>query len=144
MGERGPVGKRPDQRHGHRTKAEQAHDTVTPGAELVWPAAGSTWRAPARRLYEAARSSGQVAEWQQTDVEACWILCDQIARELGYRHSMSAVMLQAVTGGMNDLLMTVGSRRRAKLELARGESEQARAAQSASDELGARRKRAGA
>lgn len=112
--------KHPDRRHGHRTAAENAHDTIPAGDALAWPDPDPEWCAPAVRLYDGLRTSGQVRDFQPSDVAVSWMICDQVARHYAYPGPMGATAIMAIMSGLNDLLATAGSRRRVKLELEQG------------------------
>ena len=123
MGARGPVGKRPDLRHGHRSRAEQtAFDEVEPRS-VTWPDPDPSWHELARDWYRSLGQSAQVAEFQQSDVMTARILADHVSRELSTRGPMTGNSLAAFLSGCSALLATAGDRRRAKLELARPDSD---------------------
>lgn len=127
MGERGPMGKRSDQKHGHRSKEELAVDKAPAGDELVWYEVDSEWCEDAKRTYESFQASGVIVFWEQSDVAQLHFLCSEITRyrQLG---KFSGQGLQALLSGLTELGATEGARRRMKIELQRdtgsaGESE---------------------
>lgn len=120
MGQRGPVGKPAGQKHGHRTRAEQAHDTISAtidGDTLDWPEPGEHWHDYARDWYLALARSGQARDYTPSDVATAVVLAENLSRNLHYTGSMSGNALSAFLNGCTDLLATAGARRRVKLEL---------------------------
>lgn len=127
LGSRGPVGKRRDQVHGHRSQDELAVDKAPAGDELVWYDVDPAWCDDAKRTYESFRASGVIVFWEQSDVAQLHFLCTEITRyrQLG---KFSGQGLQAILSGLTELGATEGARRRMKIELQRdtgpqGESE---------------------
>ena len=140
MGTRGPVGKRPDRRHGHGARADAVFDEVPSGAALEWPEPGGEWHDIARRWYLALRVSGPVVDYQQSDVEHAYALADNLARHLSEPFPVPAAAMSAFQSGANDLLATVASRRRVRMEIERNPGEHERAHVAAVESLADRRK----
>lgn len=114
----GPVGKRSDQKHGHRTASELAVDKVPAGSELVWYEPNPDWDDTAARLYASVQVSGQVWFYEQSDVAVLYYLCEEMTRSRN-SDKFSGQAFQAIMSSMGDLLVTEGSRRRVKIELQR-------------------------
>lgn len=120
MGARGPVGKRSTQRHGHRTKAEQATvDTSAPGAaDVVVPEADDEWHPVARDWYLSLRKSGQQVFFQPSDWATARYVAEAMSRNLAGGR-FSAQLFAAVMAATSNLLATEGDRRRIRIELER-------------------------
>lgn len=131
--------KDPRMRHGHRTAAENAHDEVA-RHPISWPAPGEEWHAAARRWYESLAQSGQVVDYQQSDVELAWILADDLSRHLRFDgQPIGAAAVTAFLAGCRDLLATPAERRRQRLELARHGADQEKHRLAAVESISARR-----
>lgn len=119
----GPVGKRSDQKHGHRTQSELgAVDKVPSGAssvsELEWYPEDPEWHEIAKRWYASLRVSGQVVFYEQSDVSTAYYVAEAMSRSLqGAR--FSGQLFASIMSSMGDLVLTEGARRRAKIELQR-------------------------
>lgn len=74
------------------------------------------WHPIAKRLWDAAKTSGQSAYYQNTDWVMLYSLCDDLSvyKKSGNR---SSVMLAAIMSGLSNLLLTEADRRRARIEL---------------------------
>lgn len=118
MGERGPVGKRPDMKHGHRTAAELQHDEMAP-MPVTWPEPGEHWDSAAVRWYRSLEESAQSIDYQQSDVSLAWVTAENLSRYLADDKPMNGPAMTAFLAANTDLLASAGARRRAKLELAR-------------------------
>lgn len=118
MGARGPVGKRPDMRHGHRTVAENAQDEMTP-MPVTWTEPGQDWHPAMVRWYAALGQSAQSADYQQTDLDMAWTVAETVSRALNSDKPINSQIMAMFLSANTDLLATAGARRRAKLELAR-------------------------
>jgi hypothetical protein len=126
MGARGPVGKRTEERMGHRSKAERAGvgTKVTVDAPLVkQPPPDNGWHPIAHSWYTSLAASGQCRFFEPSDWTAARLLAEVMTRNLASENRFSSQLFAAVWAGMNDLLTTEGSRRRVKLELERTGSE---------------------
>lgn len=119
LGARGPVGKRSDQRHGHRSKEELAADRAPAGAELEWYPEDPEWNKVAKWFYSACRGSGMSVFWEQTDVALIYYVAESMSRNLA-AGKFNAMHYASVISSMSDLGITEGSRRRMKIELDRG------------------------
>lgn len=118
MGARGPVGKRSDQKHGHRSKAELVTDQAPGGAPVTWLAADPEWHSIARNWYESLAVSGQSVYYEASDVATAFYVAEAMSRSLqGAR--FSGQLFAAIMSSMSDLVVTEGARRRVKLELQR-------------------------
>lgn len=117
MGARGPIGKRSDQRHGHRSAAEQALTVKAEGsAQVRMPPADRTWHKIARGMYESLAKSGQAQFFEPSDWQAAR-LAAEATTQLLHAEKFSAMLLSAVNDMWARLLMTEGDRRRLKIEL---------------------------
>ncbi len=124
MGERGPVGKRSDQRHGHRTEAEKARTTrAADEFEVTVPPARETWHEVARAWYESLAESGQCHFYTNSDWwTAQW--CAELMTQALVSDKPASIAAQ-VRPLMAALLVTEGDRRRVSLELERKPVEEA-------------------
>jgi hypothetical protein len=120
MGTRGPVGKRSDQKHGHRSQEEKAeYEQVTVDAPPArMPAPDETWDPIARGWYAALDESGQSRFYQPSDWATARYIAEAMSRNLTAGR-FSGQLFAAIMSGMSDLLVTEGDRRRVKLELQR-------------------------
>lgn len=133
--------KDPRMRHGHRSKAENAHDAVPPGADLTWPEAPERWHHAARDWYLSLQVSAQVRDYQQSDVALAMILAEDLSRHLAYeRQPIGGNAMNAFLTGCSALLATAGDRRRLRMELARPDTVHEGAHLAAVESIGARRK----
>lgn len=118
----GPTAKqRPDDRLGHRTKAEQGNvTTITVPQEApppVVPAPKPGWTETAVQAWQAFVDSPARQYWESTDYVTAQFLCDLITscQTSGYR----AGQVQMVRQLMVDLLFTETARRAADLQINR-------------------------
>lgn len=119
MGERGPIPKRSDVRHGHRSKAEVGSVTSAPGAVLVsQPAADPGWHPLAGDWYRSLAESGQAVFYEPSDWQTARVWAEVLSRQLSGSR-VSAQMIAAWASGATELLTTEGARRRGRLELQR-------------------------
>lgn len=120
MGARGPIGKRSEERMGHRSKEEKAEVTKAPGALVVAvPAPDELWHPIALRWYEALAESGQSRFFEPSDWAAAQYAAEAMSRNLNAGQRFSAQLFAAIWSAMNDLLTTEGDRRRVRMELQR-------------------------
>lgn len=112
----GPVGKRSDQKHGHRTKDELAVDTAPAGGEVLWLEPDSDWHPIASNWYVQLADSGQSVYYQNSDVATAYYVAEAMSRSLKAGR-FSGQLFAAIMSSMGDLLVTEGARRRAKLEI---------------------------
>lgn len=136
MGARGPIGKRSDQRHGHRTKAEMAGTTRADGAAVVSvPEPDPEWHEVAREWYSALGQSGQSQFYEPTDWQQARVLAHILDR-LMRADRPSPELFKAWQSGAAELLTTEGARRRVRVELVRPQAEEKpRMGRSARDRL---------
>lgn len=115
----GPVPKRSDQKHGHRTRAELGEVTHAPAGEQVRPPEpDEDWHPIARDFFMSLRKSGQSAFYQASDWQVARYVAEAMSRNLS-DGKFSAMLFASVTSAMSELLVTEGDRRRVKLELER-------------------------
>lgn len=123
MGARGPVPKRVEARLGHRTVAERSV-TVAAGFEgVTQPPADDSWHVMAAEWYESLALSGQAAFYQPSDWATARVWAEILSRQLSAGR-VSAQMIAAWASGATELLTTEGARRRGRLELERGGSDE--------------------
>lgn len=115
----GPIGKRSDQKHGHRD--HNAGVLKAPAGPRVDPGEpDDCWADIAKSMWNAMKISGQSEFYEATDWEYARFVCECMSRNLQQGRSMSAVLMANVLSGLGDLLVTEGNRRRVKMELQRG------------------------
>jgi hypothetical protein len=138
MGARGPVGKRSDQRHGHRSKAETDTIDKIPAAPVkaAAPEAEENWHPLARRWYESLAASGQAVYYEPSDWATAVLIAESISRDLKPQFvgvseegapiietiPMKGASLAAYLRAMSALVVTEGDRRRSGIELQRGKA----------------------
>jgi hypothetical protein len=123
MGARGPIGKRSEERMGHRSKEEK--DSVTkapsgapddlpdlPDADPLWHPIASDW-------YLSLRESGQAAFYQPSDWAVARYAADLMSKVLLSERGPNGQLVAALNSVMSSLLTTEGDRRRARMELER-------------------------
>lgn len=120
MGARGPVGKRSDQRHGHRTQAEKDAVTKVPIASPPVPALepDEAWHPIAQDWFRSLGESGQRVFYEASDWQVARYVAEAMSRNLNTGR-FSAQLFAAVMSGMSSLLTTEGDRRRLRIELER-------------------------
>lgn len=119
MGTRGPIPKPVDKRLGHRSKAEKEAVTraASGSSEVLEPLpASEDWHPIARHLYDSLAKSGQVEFYEYSDWAYAFYVTEMASRSL-FSPVVNAQLVATVTSSLNDLLVSVGSRRRAALEL---------------------------
>lgn len=136
----GPVPKKSNQKHGHRTKAERdakAPTKVVDPHEVVIPDPDPDWHPVATRWFESLARSGQSNFYTNSDWGTAFLLAESISRELkpqvvGNTEAgepvwaslpPKAASVAAWLKGMTALLATEGDRRRAAVELDRPQSQ---------------------
>lgn len=121
MGTRGPIPKRSDQRHGHRSKAHDASIRRIPVDATNAPSGpdlGLTEPHPlASDWYESLRRSGQAVFFQPSDWQTARVWAEFLSRVLHQGDRPSAVLIAAWSAGATELLTTEGARRRVQVEL---------------------------
>lgn len=137
MGSRGPVPKRSDQRR-RANKPATPSGTISkaPAAVVVEaPKTDDEWHPIARRWFDSLRESGQSRFYEPSDWATAYLIAESISRDLrpqvvGVTERGEAVVetiplkgasLSAYLKAFGNLLTTEGDRRRASVELQRGE-----------------------
>lgn len=120
MGERGPVPKRSNQKHGHRSQEEKAgYDKVridAPRVPTQEPA--PEWHQVAKDWFTSLGESGQSRFYEPSDWATARYVAEAMSRNLNAGR-FSGQLFAAIMSGMSNLLVTEGDRRRVKLELER-------------------------
>lgn len=120
MGARGPVPKRSNQKHGHRSQEEKAeYDKVAidaPPVQAQEPDA--TWHQVAKDWFTSLGESGQSRFYEPSDWATARYVAEAMSRNLKAGR-FSGQLFAAIMSGMSSLLVTEGDRRRVKLELER-------------------------
>lgn len=119
MGVRGPVPKRSDKRHGHRSLADRevTRSIVATPPPLV-PVGDADWHPIAARWFASLADSGQSEFYEASDWAHAEFVAEAMSRNLA-NGRFSAQLFAAVLSGMTDLLTTEGARRRARFEIER-------------------------
>lgn len=123
MGARGPIGKRSEERMGHRSKEEKDSITKAPSGpppdlpELPEPDA--LWHPIASDWYLSLRESGQAAFYQPSDWAVARYAADLMSKVLLSERGPNGQLVAALNSVMSSLLTTEGDRRRARMELER-------------------------
>lgn len=137
MAERGPIPKRSTQRR-RTNKPAAGEPTEAPAAVDVEPLeADPDWHPVAIRWFDSLAGSGQSRFYEPSDWATAYLLAESISRELsphlvalaGEVYTLTeaprGASLAAWLKGMTALLATEGDRRRAAIELQRGDGEEA-------------------
>lgn len=124
MGARGPIGKRSEERMGHRSKEEKDSITKAPSGapddlpELPEPS--PLWDPIAADWYLSLRKSGQAAFYQPSDWAVARYAAELMSRVLDCsERGPNGQLVAALNSVMSSLLTTEGDRRRARMELER-------------------------
>lgn len=119
MGQRGPVGKDPEKRAGHRSKAEKtAHENVSATGKVAIPPASRTWSPSAKRWYASLRASAISERYEPSD----WALAHRTAdlmTKSDKAPEVNASVERIIAQNMSSLLTSIGDRRRQQLEVRR-------------------------
>lgn len=119
MGQRGPVGKDPEKRAGHRSKAERsAHENVPAMGSVSVPRASPTWSPSAKRWYQSLRDSAISERYEPSD----WALAHRTAdlmTKSDRAGEVNASVERIISQNMSSLLTSIGDRRRQQLEVRR-------------------------
>lgn len=115
----GPVGKRSDQKHGHRTAQELAVTKAPAGGDLVWTEPDESWHPIAKNWYVQLADSGQSVFYENSDVATAYYVAEAMSRSLASPNRFSGQLFASIMSSMGDLLVTEGARRRVKVELDR-------------------------
>lgn len=123
MGARGPIGKRSEERMGHRSKEEKSSITKAPSeppGELPnLPEPDALWHPIATDWYLSLRDSGQAAFYQPSDWAMARYAAELMSRGLSGDHPPNGQYVAALNSVMSSLLTTEGDRRRVRIELER-------------------------
>lgn len=123
MGARGPIGKRSEERMGHRSKNEKDSVTKAPSGAPVGlpdlPDADPLWHPIAADWYLSLRESGQAAFYQPSDWAVARYAADLMSKVLMSERGPNGQLVAALNSVMSSLLTTEGDRRRARMELER-------------------------
>lgn len=123
MGARGPIGKRSEERMGHRSKEEKGSVTKAPSGapdDLPdLPDPDPLWHPIASDWYLSLRESGQAAFYQPSDWAVARYAADLMSRVLLSERGPNGQLVAALNSVMASLLTTEGDRRRARMELER-------------------------
>lgn len=136
--------KRSDQRHGHRTKAEQARaDKSAQGSPLVtWPDPDGQWHPVAQEWFRSLGESGQVHFFEPSDVATARYVATAMSQNLeAPEGKFSSMLFAAVMSASADLLATEGSRRKLRVELQKATAEPDAQQQAAVTSMAERRAR---
>lgn len=134
--------KRTDQRHGHRTKAEQARvDTTVQGSPPVtWPAPDPEWHDIAQEWFRSLGESGQVQYFEPSDVALAKYVAEAMSVNLT-QEKFSSMLMATVWSASGDLLASEGARRRLRVELQKATAEPDAQQQAAVTSMAERRAR---
>lgn len=123
MGARGPIGKRSEEKMGHRSKAEQNSITKAPAGSPVdlpdLPEPDPLWHPIAADWYLSLRESGQSAFYEPSDWAMSRYAADLMSKVLLSERGPNGQLVAALNSVMSSLLTTEGDRRRARMELER-------------------------
>lgn len=123
MGARGPIGKRSEERMGHRSKEEKDAVTKAPAGPPVGlpdlPEPDALWHPIASDWYLSLRQSGQAAFYQPSDWAVARYAADLMSKVLLSERGPNGQLVAALNSVMSSLLTTEGDRRRARMELER-------------------------
>lgn len=123
MGARGPVGKRSEERMGHRSKDEKDSITKAPSGAPEGlpdlPDPDPLWHPIAADWYLSLRESGQAAFYQPSDWAVARYAADLMSKVLLSERGPNGQLVAALNSVMASLLTTEGDRRRARMELER-------------------------
>ena len=126
MGAHGNIPKRSDQpRLGHshgKNEFDDIRKVQVSSRKPAWPKASENWDDNARRWYNSLRRSGQSEFYEPSDIETAYFVATQMSDFLlGTYRTARGEMLRAIQTGMSLLLNTEADRRRAGVELVRGD-----------------------
>lgn len=124
MGARGPIGKRSEERMGHRSKDEKDSITKAPSGPPIdlpnLPDPDVLWHPIATDWYLSLRESGQAAFYQPSDWAVARYAAELMSRVLDCsERGPNGQLVAALNSVMSLLLTTEGDRRRARMELER-------------------------
>ncbi|GAA2803018.1 hypothetical protein [Streptomyces showdoensis] len=123
MGARGPIGKRSEERMGHRSKYEKDAITKAPSGAPTdlpdLPDPDPLWHPIAADWYLSLQVSGQAAFYQPSDWAMARYAAELMSRGLSSDRPPNGQYVSALDSVMARLLTTEGDRRRARIELER-------------------------
>lgn len=123
MGARGPIGKRSEERMGHRSKDEKDSITKAPSGAPAGlpdlPEPDGLWHPIATEWYLSLRDSGQAVFYQPSDWAMARYAAELMSRGLQPDRPPNGQYVAALNSVMASLLTTEGDRRRARVELER-------------------------
>jgi hypothetical protein len=111
----GPMPKRSDERT-RKNKDESGLELkkgVARGYKR-WPKADPEWHPRAKEVFASLGTSGMEAFYEESDIAYAKLLCDALT---DWYAGKSAMKLQAILGGLANLGMTEGERRKMRIEL---------------------------
>lgn len=121
-GLRGPLGKRPGEHLGHRTKAQdEAVTLLKRSSRVAWHQANPDWSAEVRQIYNGLKNSAQAKFFEPSDVAIAYAnACQHDAfikseGRAGYRSN--GQMYSVIMDVWKSLLSTEEARRRLRIEL---------------------------
>jgi len=115
MGARGPIPKHSSERR--RRNVTGTGISHAPGAAKVRvPAASRDWHPLARDMYNSLRKSGQATYFEPSDWQTARLAAEATSRLLNM-DKLSAMLMAAIDGMWQRLLMTEADRRRLGIEL---------------------------
>ena len=115
----GPIPKRSDQRRRENKPEINIEKGVAGAVGVEIPDPNPAWLPPTLRWYESLAESGQSHWYEPSDWAQAWILAELLDREL-LKDKASSMMIAAWMTGASELMTTEGSRRRLRIELAKG------------------------
>jgi hypothetical protein len=133
MGERGPAGKRPEEKR-RRNKDGGVKTEGTAAANVKPPAAKRDWHPIAKAWYKALAASGQSEFYEPSDWAMALMVAESISRDLNpqvvavpektgkpvfEKVPMKGASLSAYLKAMTDLMVSEAARRRAGIALKR-------------------------
>lgn len=97
-------------------KADRGYISEGTALPFEWPEPDPDWHPEATALYEGARNSGQRDFYQASDVAMLRFLLSEVTY---HRKALrpSGQHLTAILSGLSSLMLTVGERRRGRVEL---------------------------
>lgn len=120
---RGPIPKRSSERR-RRNKPDggEVSKATSPAFEVECPPVREDWHPIAREWYLSLADSGQSVFYEPSDWATAVYVAEAMSRGLE-QSRFSAQLFAAVSSAMTELLTTEGARRRARIEIERGDAE---------------------
>jgi hypothetical protein len=120
VGQRGPIGKDPEARAGHRSKAEkEAHENVAASSGVRIPRANGRWSPSAKAWWQSLRESPLVDRYELTDWALARRTCELMTKADRPGEPINASVERVIQQNMSLLLTSIGDRRRQQLEVRR-------------------------